>query len=71
MVLISFYSKSNLLLPLGGHGLELVDLLVRRVAERAHIGRRLRRHRREERPLQLGVVQLGDDPRGLKIYRVT
>ena len=65
MVLISFYSKSNLLLALGGHGLELVDLLVRRVAERPHIGSRLWRYRREERPLELGVVQLGDDSRGL------
>ena len=42
-----------------------MDLLVRRVAQRPDVGRRLRRHRREERPLQLGVVQLGDDPGGM------
>ena len=65
MLQIHTIFQSNLLLALGSHGLQLVDLLVRRVAERSHVGRRLRRHRREERPLQLGVVQLGDDPRGL------
>ena len=42
-----------------------MDLLVRRVAQRPDVGRRLRGDGREERPLQLGVVQLGDDTGGL------
>ena len=42
-----------------------MDLLVRRVAQRPDVGRRLRGDGREERPLQLGVVQLGDDPGGM------